>query len=105
MSSSPSSHHVLPIRTYLAVFGVLLVLTAITVAVAFQDLGPFNNVVALGIAATKATFVILIFMHARWSTRLTKMVIVSGFAWLAILIAFTLFDIGTRDWMPTIPGR
>ena len=64
------SNHVVPLRVYFSVFGALMVLTAITVAVAFFDLGVLNNVVALGIAGLKATLVILYFMHVRYSGRL-----------------------------------
>jgi len=99
-----SSGHVMPIGKYVAVFLALLVGTAITVYVAFQNLGPLNNVVALGIAGIKATIVILFFMHAKYSTRLTKLVIVSGFFWLVILIAFTLADFESRGWLG-FPGK
>ena len=58
------SVHVTPIRVYLMVFGILMVGTALTVWAAFLHLGPFNDVVALAIAVTKATFVVLYFMHA-----------------------------------------
>jgi cytochrome c oxidase subunit 4 len=99
MSSSSSSVHVSPIRVYVLIWSLLMIVTAITVVVAYQNLGPLNNIVALGIAATKATLVILYFMHAKYSTRLTKMVIIAAFIWLVILIAFTLFDFGSRDWL------
>jgi cytochrome c oxidase subunit 4 len=99
-----SSGHVMPIRMYVTVFVALLVGTAITVSVAFLNLGPLNNVVALGIAGIKATIVILFFMHAKYSTRLVKLVIVSGFFWLVILIAFTLADFESRGWLG-FPGK
>jgi cytochrome c oxidase subunit 4 len=104
MSASGSSHHVLPIRLYVGIWLILVALTGVTVTVAFQDLGPLNNVVALSIAVTKATLVILYFMHARYSTRLTKIVIVSAFVWLVILIGFTLADFGSRGWLG-VPGK
>ena len=50
-----------------------MVLTAVTVAVAFVNLGSFNFPVAIGIAITKATLVILFFMHAKYSSQLTKL--------------------------------
>src|SRR4029079_19692281 len=54
------SHFVVPVRTYLIVFTTLLILTGTTVWVAFHHLGdPWNDVVAIGIAITKATLVIL----------------------------------------------
>ena len=49
--------------------------------------GPLNNIVMLAIACTKATLVILFFMHVRWSSRLTWVVAASGFFWLLILFA------------------
>jgi cytochrome c oxidase subunit 4 len=101
MSSTP---HVMPVRKYVLVWATLMVLTGITVVVAFQNLGPLNNVVALTIAVIKATLVILFFMHARYSTRLTKMTIISAFVWLLILITFTLTDFGSRGWLG-VPGK
>ena len=44
----------------------------------------------LGIAMTKALLVILFFMHVRWSTRLTWVVVASGFFWLLILFGLTM---------------
>lgn len=91
------SEHIVSKGVYFAVFAALMVFTAITVAVAFVDLGYFNNVVALGIAVTKATLVVLFFMHVRYSSKLTKLVIISGLFWLAILLIFTSSDYLTRD--------
>ncbi len=99
-----SSTHVLPLRIYFGVFLALLVLTGTTVAVAFVDLGPLNNVVALGIATFKAMLVILYFMHVRYATRLTGIVLVSGFFWLAIMVGLTLSDYVTRGWLG-VAGR
>ncbi len=94
-----SSTHVVPLRVYLFVFFSLLILTGTTVAIAFIDLGPLNNLVAMGIAVLKATLVILFFMHVRYSTRLTPLVIVSGLFGLAILVGLTLIDYATRGWL------
>jgi cytochrome c oxidase subunit IV len=85
---------------YYGVFAALIVGTALTVAAAFIDLGAMNNVVMLGIAITKATLVILYFMHVRWSTRLTWVVAASGFFWLMILFGLTMQDYLTRGWVP-----
>ena len=94
------SGHVAPKSMYYAVFAALMVGTAITVAVAFVDLGALNNVVMLGIAMTKATLVVLYFMHVRWSTRLTWVMAASGFFWLLILFGLTMQDYLTRGWVP-----
>jgi len=91
--------HVLPVRLYVGIFLALLVLTAVTTAVAFLDLGRLNTVVALTIAGVKMLLVVLFFMHARYSSSLTKVVIVAGFFWLALLMAFTLTDVGSRHWI------
>jgi cytochrome c oxidase subunit 4 len=93
------SGHVAPKSMYYAVFAALIVGTALTVAVAFLDLGAMNNVLMLGIAMTKALLVILFFMHVRWSTRLTWVVVASGFFWLLILFGITMTDYLTRGWV------
>jgi cytochrome c oxidase subunit 4 len=85
---------------YYAVFAALIVGTALTVAVAFVDLGALNNVLMLGIAMTKALLVILFFMHVRWGTRLTWVVAASGFFWLLILFGLTMTDYLSRGWVP-----
>ena len=94
-----SGPHVVPVKTYLKIFAALMVFTAITVAVAFVDLGPLNNVVMLGIAVVKATLVVLFFMHVRYSTRLIPVVAVGGFLWLLILFGFTMSDYVSRGWL------
>lgn len=93
------SEHVTSVRVYFLVFGVLMVFTATTVWAAFIHLGVLNDLVALAIAVTKATLVVLYFMHVRHSSRLTKVVVVAGFFWLAILFGLTLSDYFTRDFL------
>ncbi|MBI4478231.1 MAG: cytochrome C oxidase subunit IV family protein [Acidobacteria bacterium] len=92
------TEHVVPRSIYFLIFAILIVFTAITTTVAYLDLGVFGPVVALTIAVVKATLVILFFMHVRYSTRLTKLVVVGGFFWLGILLALTLSDYLTRGW-------
>lgn len=91
------SEHVTSRKVYIAVFVALMVLTAATVIVATIDLGWANDVVALGIAVTKALLVLWFFMHLRYSTRVTVLTAVAGFFWLAILIFLTLNDYLTRE--------
>jgi cytochrome c oxidase subunit 4 len=91
--------HISPTRIYFTIFGALMVLTAITVAVAFINLGAFNFPIAFGIAITKATLVILFFMHAKYSSRLTKLVIVSGIFFLIVLFGLTMTDYASREWL------
>jgi cytochrome c oxidase subunit 4 len=82
--------------TYIFVLLALLVLTVVTYLVSRVDLGKLNVVIALAIAATKVSLVALYFMHARYSSRLTRVVIGAGLAWLAILLTLTLTDYVTR---------
>jgi cytochrome c oxidase subunit IV len=89
---------IVPKRTYYLVFAALMFLTYLTVQVAVFDLGTFNIVVALTIAVVKATLVVLYFMHVRYSTRLTWVVVVAGFFWLGIMFTFTMSDYLTRNW-------
>ena len=95
----PMPEHVISTTIYYLIFALLLALTAVTTVVAEIDLGALNNVVALAIAVTKAMLVLLFFMHVRYSTRLTWLVICAGVAWLSILIVFTLSDVWTRSWL------
>ena len=92
------SNHIVPPRTYYLIFLTLMVCTAITVAVAFVDLGPLNAVVAMTIAVLKATLVVLFFMHVKYSTRLTWAVVLGSVFWLGILIVMTAGDYLTRAW-------
>jgi cytochrome c oxidase subunit 4 len=90
--------HVVPRRVYYLIFAALMACTALTVAVSFVDLGPINAVVALTIAVLKATLVVLFFMHVKYSTRLTWLVIAGSVFWLGILLALTFSDYLTRAW-------
>jgi len=92
------AQHIVTPKTYLQVFAALMVLTATTVGVAFIDWGALNTVIALVIAVTKAILVVLIFMHVRYSSQLTRIVIGGGVCWLLLLIALTLSDYLTRGW-------
>ena len=85
---------------YFFVFATHIVLTGVTVWAAYQHLGIWNTPVALGIAATKATLVALIFMHLRSSPKLTALVVGSAVLFLAILIVVTASDYFTRAWLP-----
>ena len=96
-----SSHHVMPVRMYITIFMALMVLTGITIFVAFLDLGRMNDFVAMAVAITKATLVILYFMHVRYSDGLTALWVVGGFTFLAVLIAFTMSDYLTRTFFET----
>jgi cytochrome c oxidase subunit IV len=93
------SGHVSSVKMYVGIFLTLMVLTAVTVAVAYVNLGQFNKVVALAIASFKATLVVLYFMHVKYASRLTKLIVVSGVFFLGILLLLTMVDYGSRTWV------
>ena len=95
--------HIASVKSYVGIFATLMVFTVITVLVAYVNLGQLNKVVALGIATLKATLVILYFMHVKYSSRLTKLVVVCGFFFLVILLSLTMVDYGSREWTPVPP--
>lgn len=96
MSEHEHTEHIVPPSTYLVIILTLMCLTALTVAVAYIDLGRFNIVAALSIATIKATLVVLFFMHAKYSPKRTKLVILAGIFWLIILLFMTLSDYASR---------
>jgi cytochrome c oxidase subunit 4 len=96
--------HVSPIRVYVTIFGSLMVFTAITVAVAFINLGALNFPVAISIAIVKATLVILFFMHLKYSSQLTKLICGTAFFFLIVLFGLTMSDYLSRGWFTSPDG-
>jgi cytochrome c oxidase subunit IV len=88
--------HIVQPGTYVVIIITLLILTGLTVYAATIDLERFNIVVALAIATLKATLVVLIFMHAKYSPRRTQMVILAAVFWLVILLFMTMSDYVSR---------
>ena len=94
------SHPVVPMKVYVGVFTALIVLTITTVAVSKVELGEYNFIVAMTIAIIKGTLVVLFFMHVKQSSSMTKLFVVAGFFWMAILFVFVLSDYLSRGWLP-----
>jgi cytochrome c oxidase subunit IV len=97
------SGHISPKSTYLTIFGALMVCTVLTVIAAFINLGNLNFPVALTIAVFKATLVVLFFMHVKYGSRLTKLIVGVAFFFLGIMLSLTLSDYLSRGWF-TAPG-
>jgi len=87
-------------KIYFRTCAALLALLAITWAIAYVDLGPFNLIVALAVATTKAIVIALFFMHIKGSSRLLHLAAVAGLLWLPILTSPTLGDYFTPGWVP-----
>ena len=79
-----------------AIWIALLALLFLTWGVARFDLGRWNIVAAMTIAVAKMLLVILVFMHVRYSTRLTWVFVAAGFFWLFLMVTLTLGDYLTR---------
>lgn len=91
------SEHIISSKIYYVIWITLMVLTVVTAAVAFVDLGQFNTVVALVIATFKATLVVLFFMHVKYtSEKMTKTVIICAIFWLVLMLTLGLTDFVTR---------
>lgn len=104
MSSGSGHGHVSPLSVYITIFLALMVLTAITVYASFVNLGSFNAPVAMAIAIFKATLVILYFMHVKYSSRLTKLVVMTGLFFLVILLTETMMDYVSKGFLPMPPS-
>jgi cytochrome c oxidase subunit 4 len=96
--------HVVPLKLYVGVFLSLIALTTLTTAAAYVDMGAMNTVVALAIAVAKMLLVALFFMHLWYNRGLTRIVILAGVLWFAILFTLTLSDELTRNWTPVPQG-
>jgi cytochrome c oxidase subunit 4 len=101
LSGGRVSEHIVSPKLYVVIFFSLMVFTLLTVFAATRDFGRWNIVIALVIATIKASLVILFFMHGKYSARRTKLVIVAGFFWLAIMLGLTLADYSTRHAEPS----
>jgi len=92
------AHHVTSPTVYIVILFSLLVGTALTVWASFIDLGPWNPIIALAIATSKAMLVVLFFMGVKYSTKLTKLTVIAGIFIFLGLISMTLSDYVSRAW-------
>ncbi len=88
----PRVGHVVELKILFGVLVGLLILTWVTVAASWVDLGNWNVVIAIAIACVKASLVALFFMHLFWDKRFNAVVFVSSIAFLSIFIALSLMD-------------
>jgi cytochrome c oxidase subunit IV len=101
--------HVAAIKVLLATGITLLMLTVVTVISSKIDFGgsSINLAIAMVIAVTKATLVVLFFMHLRYDRLFHSVVFVSAILAASLFVGFTLMDTGqyqhTNIWNPTAP--
>jgi len=96
MNDTKTEHHGPGYGFFVAVWGVLMVLTGVTVWVSGIDLGFLNVVVAMTVATTKALLVIMYFMHLKYENKMLKLWVLLAFVILAIFIGLTFFDTAYR---------
>ena len=92
------SEHIVSPKIYVAIFVALIIFTGATYGIALINLGPFNALVAIVIAMIKSMLVILFFMHVKYSPKMTKVTIISGFFFLIILLGLSMTDYISRPW-------
>ena len=94
-----ASHNLVPAKVYFANFAVLVFLMTLTVVAYKATFVPpaWALPVAMGIAITKAAFIIMIFMNVWWSARLTQVFAAAGFVWLSILLGFMLVEYSSPE--------
>ncbi len=94
-------HQHMTIFRYVMVFLILVGGTIATYFAALWDLDWIfpgaNTLLALVIAFTKMTCVMLFFMHVYWSPKLIWLSAIASFFWLAIMFAYTMQDYFTRS--------
>jgi cytochrome c oxidase subunit 4 len=98
-ATSKANHHIVPLKVYISVFSALMVLTFVTIQIAYLDLGFLNTVAAVSIACLKGFLVVAYFMHARYGTKLVWVIVGIAGMWFVILIAMTMGDYLSRGWM------
>src|SRR5437762_88504 len=97
--------HVLPVKMYLAVWGTLVMLTAITVFVAHFDFGSWNTIVAMVIATTQASLVALYFMHLRCDNKFNLLILLGSLLLVGIFFYPTLTDLTSRGLVDSLRNQ
>ncbi|MCC5829019.1 MAG: cytochrome C oxidase subunit IV family protein [Phycisphaeraceae bacterium] len=84
--------HAVPLSLLTGIFVILMILTGLTVAATWVELGALNVWVALLIALVKAAFVALYFMHLRWDSPFNSFVLITSLVFVVLFIGVTLMD-------------
>ena len=97
--------HIVPKSLLLKVFGALILLTIITVGAAYVPLGPLTVPVAIGIAVTKASLVVLFFMHLKYDNPVNALTFTIGTIFVVVFITITLLDTAFRGDLGNVNQR
>lgn len=100
MSDTTTNHsahegvgHIVDWRILFGVLTALLILTVMTVAIRYVDLGTWNIVIALVIATIKASLVCLFFMHLYYDQPFNSIILVTSLLMVLVFILFSLTDL------------
>jgi cytochrome c oxidase subunit 4 len=95
--------HIVPMKVLFGTFGGLVLLTWITVAVTYVDLGSLNILIAMFIAVVKSSLVVLFFMHLKYDKPFHAVIFIAATLFVTLFISFALMD--TREYASAIiPG-
>lgn len=99
--------HIVSVRAYVIILAALMAFLILTIVLAFFDIdawsrshhlgGGWNTAIALTIAVIKAMLIALMFMHLKFSPRLTWIFASAGVVWLGIMLTLTMTDYLTRN--------
>ena len=89
-------HPILKDSTAVKVYFILLFFTALTVGMSHVNMGAFNMLLVLAVAATKATLVCLFFMELKNDNKQYAVIFSTSFLFLAIFIVLTGTDLFFR---------
>ena len=93
---SQDKPHISSYTSHFFVLGVLLLLTAASVAVTRLEMGPFNTLVAMLIAGTKAGVVLTWFMHLKFDNKLYAIFTFLVLTIFLLVMYITFFDYSYR---------
>jgi cytochrome c oxidase subunit 4 len=90
------NEHILSYSFLALILLALVIMTGVTVGVSYIDWGFLNVPIALFVASSKATIVLLFFMHIKYEGLVIKVSFISTMVVLAIMISFTFWDVAFR---------
>ena len=93
------SGHIVSPKFYVGIWAALMLLTGLTAGLSRVDLGVANAIVAMIIAATKATLVFVFFMHMKWSDKVSRVAGLCGIFFVGLMIFLTCAEFFTRYGM------
>ena len=101
-----SHEHITPLSVYIGVFGALMVLTVVTVAISYMGIPqPWSLIIAMIVAVTKATLVCSVFMHLIWDRRLNVLVVLGAVFFMLVFFTLTMVDLLSRGMVDEVNAQ